>query len=200
MKKSLMQSGLLVHICLCITVFVFSSCATTVFKPKNAAIHGKIYDVKGEPVTGVSILLISNKKEEDVKEVYSDSLGGFSFIDIKPDVYTLHFYGRQIEPYEYEVHVFEENHFVYVELWTIPSLLIEVDTAFKNGDYKKAKRCIQKIYAIDSENTNALMYEVLIASASGETEKAKRILEDAFENEIEDMWLKKTYEVLEIKK
>ena len=44
------------------------------------------------------------------------------------------------------------------------------------------------------------MYEVLIASASGETEKAKRILEDAFENEIEDMWLKKTYEVLEIKK
>jgi len=172
-------------------LLVFTYCTIMKTFKNTADLHGAVYDVKNRPVPGCTILLNGNEK------AITDVNGRFILYGLKSGVYDIETNSSYCEKYTAELKFLNETQYVLISLVDNETLYDFVEEALGKKEYGKADKIIERLFTINKNNSNAIMYLAVIRYSEGNANAALRILTDAKNRGISDPWMKAFKDMLE---
>ncbi|MBP7478907.1 MAG: hypothetical protein KA785_00525 [Spirochaetaceae bacterium] len=167
-----------------ILLLLFTSCAGTKTFNGRADLHGAVYDVKSRPVPNCVILLDGKEK------ALTDINGRFVLYGLQSAAYTIEACSSYCERYNGEIQFLNETQYILITVVDNETLYDLVEDALEKKDYDLADKTIKRLFAVNKNNPNAIMYLAVIRYREKNNRASLRVLLDAEKRGISDVWMK----------
>lgn len=130
----------------------FCSCATTNFQSgTKSVLQGMVYDTENKPIAGYELIL------NDSKKTYTDINGRFSFLQIKPGLYSIKGKGANYVSIEQSYNYTDKTGILYISVPSLDRVYIQVD---KNLEKNNIETAIKLLQSLPKEEIQSLTYKL----------------------------------------
>lgn len=131
--------------------FFYSCTSTNFLLETKSVLQGMVYDTENKPISGYELIL------NDTKKTYTDINGRFSFLQLKPGVYSIKGKGANYISIEQSYNFTDKTGILYISVPSLDHVYIQVDNNIEKNNIENAKKLLE---CLPNEEIQSLTYKL----------------------------------------